>query len=42
MFLIRKMSFSAFLLQHVLGYFRKLVVRFVSRTVYLCEAKFVS
>ena len=42
MFLIRRMSFSAFLLPQLLGYFRKIGVRFGSRTVYLCQAKFVS
>ena len=42
MFLIRKMSFSAFLLPQLLGYFRKIGISFGGRTVYLCQAKFVS
>ena len=42
MFLIRRMSFSAFFLPHLWRYFRKIGVGFGSHIIYFCQAKFVS
>ena len=42
MFLIRRMSFSAFFLPHLWRYFWKIGVGFGSHIIYFCQAKFVS